>query len=451
MTTAPPKKAPWYHGRGLPPLGLAYIAAALEKAGFQVEILDNYLLNKPIEEVQQIVSKLNPEILGMTCGSATYRPCVETAKAVKQVLPSCTVIVGGWHPSYVPESMLEHSAIDYVVMGEGERVMVELVSCITKSGTQRDLGTIAGVAYRSKGKMVKTNPEFISELDQVPFAARHLLPMQLYERKMEYLDAFPIDTMHVVRGCPFNCAFCEIKNLWGHKCRFFSPNRIVDEINYMVDTLGSKGIYFISDNFTIRKKETIETCQLIRKRNIDIQWVCDTRVDLISRDLLREMKKAGCRTIWFGVESGSPRILKKINRGVTIEQTIKAFKLCRQEGINVSSSFMLGIPGETIDDMKATLKLAKKLNPDWCRFNIFVAYPDNSLYQEIMKNHLYDRIEDFLVYVKTKDFDYEKMLKIQKQFHKEFYRSPKRIFRKIKREGALNVFRQGLQLALQRR
>ncbi len=112
---------------------------------------------------------------------------------------------------------------------------------------------------------------------------------------------------------------------------------------------------------------------------------------------------------------------------------------------------MLGIPGETIDDMKATLKLAKKLNPDWARFNIFVAYPDNTLYQEIMKNHLYDRIEDFLVYIKTKDFDYEKVLKIQKQFHKDFYRSPKRIFRKIKREGALKVFRQSLQLAFQKR
>ncbi|MCK5628593.1 radical SAM protein [Candidatus Bathyarchaeota archaeon] len=451
MTTAPPEKAPWYHGRGLPPLGLAYVAAALEKASFQVEILDNYLLNKSTEEVKQIVIKLNPEIVGMTCGSATYRTCVETAKAVKQALPSCTVVVGGWHPSYVPESMLKHPAIDYVVMGEGERAMVELASSITKRKDHRDIGIIAGVAHRSKGKIVKTNPEFISNLDQIPFAARHLLPMQLYERKMEYLDVSPVDTMHVIRGCPFDCAFCETKHLWGHKCRSFSPRRIVDEISHMVENLGSKGIYFISDNFTIRKRETIETCQLIRKRNIDIQWVCDTRVDLISRDLLREMKKAGCRTIWFGVETGSPRILKKINRGVTIEQTTKAFKLCRKEGINISSSFMLGIPGETINDMNATLKLAKRLNPDWCRFNIFVAYPDNILYQEIMKNHLYNRIEDFLVYVKTKDFDYEKMLKIQKQFHKDFYRSPKRILRKIKREGVRRVFRQVLKLALKRR
>jgi len=261
MTTAPPERAPWYHGRGLPPLGLAYIAAALEKAGFQVEILDNYLLNKPIEEVQQIVRKYNPEILGMTCGSATYRRCVETAEAVKQVLPSCTVIVGGWHPSYVPESMLEHSAIDYVIMGEGERAMVELASCITNNGTQKDLGNIAGVAYRSKGKIVKNNPEFISDLDQVPFPARHLLPMHLYERKMEYLDAFPIDTMHVIRGCPFNCAFCEIKHLWGHKCRSFSPKMtrrlsihivaILTLFLFNAFLLGSNSPVALSENFTL--------------------------------------------------------------------------------------------------------------------------------------------------------------------------------------------------------
>src|SRR3989337_839689 len=132
MTTAPPTKSPWIHGRRLPPLGLAYVAAALEKGGFQVEILDNYLLKKPIDEIKQTVRRLNPEIVGITCSSATYQRCVETAKAIKETLPSCRVVVGGWHPSYLPDSILQHPEIDYVVMGEGERAIVELSTHITR-------------------------------------------------------------------------------------------------------------------------------------------------------------------------------------------------------------------------------------------------------------------------------------------------------------------------------
>ncbi len=130
MTTAPPIRGPWIQGRRFPPIGLAYVAAALEKEGFQVEIFDNYLLKQPIDYVKLKIKSLAPEIVGITCGSATYQRCVETAKAVKEVLPSCKVVVGGWHPSFMPDSMLRHPEIDYVIMGEGERSTVELASHI---------------------------------------------------------------------------------------------------------------------------------------------------------------------------------------------------------------------------------------------------------------------------------------------------------------------------------
>jgi radical SAM superfamily enzyme YgiQ (UPF0313 family) len=190
----------------------------------------------------------------------------------------------------------------------------------------------------------------------------------------------------------------------------------------------------------------VETCELISKEKLDFEWLCDTRVDLISRYLLRKMKESGCKTIWFGAESGAPHILEKINRGITIDQMRAGVRLCREEGIQVACSFMLGIPGETIKDMETTLKFAKKLNPDWCQFNIFVAYPDSILYQEILKNHLYDRKEDSLLYVKTKDFDYKLLLDLQKRFHREFNQSPRRIAQKIKREGILNVVKSSFSI-----
>ncbi len=441
MTTAPPTKSPWIIGRKFPPLGLAYVGAVLEEAGFQVEILDNYLLKQPIDYVKHEIKRLNPEIVGITCGSVTYQRCIETAKAIKEVSPSSRVIVGGPHPSFLPDSMLQHSEIDYVVMGEGESAMVKLSTHIAKHGDDRAIASIPGIAYRYEERIVKTTPKLIDDLDEIPYPARHLLPMHLYEREIEFLSVKPVDTMNMIRGCPFNCAFCETKRIWGSKCRAFSAPRVVEEINYLINEFGSRGIYFIGDNFTINKKRTVEICKLIKKQGLDIEWVCDTRVDLISRELLREMKAAGCRTIWFGVESGSPRILEKITKGITIEQVVHAFKLCKEEGIRTASSFMLGIPGETVNDMKATFNFAKSLDPDWCQFNIFIAYPLSPLYEEILQKGLYDRVEDFVVYPKTENFNYDSLLKIQKRFHKDFHRSPKRILRKIRREGFLSILR----------
>lgn len=438
MTTAPPSNAPWYLGKRLPPLGLAYVAASLERAGFRVEMLDNYLLKMPDNELKSYVQRIKPDIVGITCGSATYRCCIETAKVVKEVSPSSKVVVGGWHPSYMPDSMLQHQAVDYAVIGEGERAMVELTKHITKSDDAKALEDIAGIAYRHGSDIVKNAPRFISNMDEIPFPARHLLPMHLYDRTIEFLKAKPADVMSVARGCPFNCAFCETRKLWGSVCRAFSPVRIMAEVNYMVEKFGTRGIYFINDNFTIKKKETMAFCDLMKKSGLDVEWACDTRADLVSDELLSKMKGAGCKTIWFGVESGSPRILKRINRNITLEQTETAFKLCRRNGIKIAASFMLGFPEETLSDLEATLKFAKRLDPDWCQFNIFIACPDSSLYQELLESGSYDKLDDFLLSVKTADFNYESLLKIQRRFLREFNRSPKRTLRRIRREGILN-------------
>jgi anaerobic magnesium-protoporphyrin IX monomethyl ester cyclase len=219
----------------------------------------------------------------------------------------------------------------------------------------------------------------------------------------------------------------------------------VAEIKDLAQNYGSKAVYFVGDNFTINKKRTADLCNLMKKENLDIEWVCDSRVDQISRELLREMKDAGCRTVWFGVESGSPRILEKLNKKITMEQVIHTFRLCKEMGIRIACSFMLGIPGETIGDMEDTFKFARKLDPDWCQFNTYVAVPGSALYKEVMENELYDRVEDFVTYVKTEEFDYETVVKIQKRFHSNFNRSPKRILRKIRQEGFLSVLAKGFK------
>ncbi len=447
MTTAQPEDSPWGTANRIPPIGLAYVAAALEKAEFEVTLIDNYLFNKPVKYIQSEVKKLEPEIVGVSCSSNTYQRAVETAKAVKEAYSSCKLVVGGPHPSIMPESMLQHPEIDYVVMGEGERAMTQLTTRITSKRDDLELATIPGIAYRSKGKVVKNPPKFIENLDEVPYPARHLLPMHLYDRAAYFLENKPIDVMNVIRGCPFNCTWCNVQEIWGSVSRSFSPKRIVDEMEHLNKTYGTKGVYFVGDNFTINKERTIEICKQMQEHKIDMEWACDTGVDLISRNVLKAMKAAGCKTIWFGVESGVPAILEKINRGLTVEQAIKAFQLCKEEKIETGISLMLGIPGETVKDMETTFKFAKKLDPDWHQFNVFIAYPGCKLYEEVLEKGLYDRIEDFLAYVKTEDFNYGKLIEIQRQFHTNFNKSPKRILKKIRRDGFWKVLRKSIHFA----
>jgi radical SAM superfamily enzyme YgiQ (UPF0313 family) len=447
MTTAPPEKSPWGMAGKLPPLGLAYVAAVLEKSGYPVEIYDNYLLERPIGEVKVEIKKRQPEIVGITCSSLTYTRCIETAKAVKEACPTCKVVVGGPHPSYMPETMLEHQEIDYVIMGEGEQAMVKLAIAIKQGAKDNVIVKTPGVACRINGQMAKTEPEFINDLDTVPFPARYLLPMKMYDRILPYVDVKSVDTMSILRGCPYQCAYCETRELWGTACRAFSPQRVIDEIKNMTDNYGTRGIYFVGDNFTINKKRTTELCSLIKKNKLDIKWTCETRVDLVNKELLIEMKSAGCQTMFFGVESGSPRIQQKLNKNIDLQEVKRTFELCKQVGIQTATSFMLGIPGETVEDMHATFKFAKALNADVCMFNIYVACPGSKLYDEVVSEHLYDQMDNYLARVKTKDFDYDMLVKIQRDFQRNCQKSPvSKLIRVIRQEGIGSAVKKGTKL-----
>ena len=443
MTTAPPENGAWILGKKLPPIGLMYVASALEKAGFEVQMLDNYLMKKPTQEVAEIVAKTQPVIVGITCGSATYPRTVETAKAIKAAKPDCRIVVGGWHASYMPDSLLANPEIDYVVMGEGERAITQLATAIT-SGNQTQALTIPGVACRKKGNLIKNPPQFIENMDEIPYPARHLLPLEVYDRTIEFLDAKPADVMSISRGCVFNCGFCETRKLWGNICRGFSPKRVIGEIQDLKQRYGTKGIYFINDNFTLRKEATTELCKLMIEQKLDLEWVCDTRVDLVNNELLSLMSKAGCKTIWFGVESASPRVLKRIGRNTTPEQVEAAFKLCKKNGIKTACSFMLGLPDETLADMEASLKFAKKIDPDWCQFNTFIAYPDSKLYNELLESGKYTKLDEFLLAVKSDEYTYEQLQDLQRRFFKEFHMTPRQILKRVKREGAWNFAKRRL-------
>jgi radical SAM superfamily enzyme YgiQ (UPF0313 family) len=447
MTTTLPEKSPWGMAGKLAPLGLAYVAAALEKGGFQVEIYDNYLLGQPIETAKEEIRKRQPEIVGITCSSLTYSRCVEMAKAAKEACPSCKVIVGGPHASYMPETLLQHSEVDFVVIGEGEAAMAKLADSIQKGDPKSVSTAIPGVGCKIAGETVKTPQQFIIDLDSIPFPARHLLPMKMYDRILPYIDAKPVDTMSILRGCPYQCTYCETRELWGTSCRAFSPQRVIDEIKNMTENYGTRGIYFVGDNFTINKNRTIELCRKIKENQLDLKWTCETRADLVNKEVLSDMKSAGCQTIFFGTESGSPRIQQKLGKNIDLEEVKRTFELTRQVGIKRATSFMLGIPGETVEDMQATLKFAKSLHADVVMFNIYIACPGSKLYDEVIKEQLYDQMNNYLARVKTPEFDYDMLVKIQREFQGSFRKSmASNLIRVVRQEGVGSAVKKGAKL-----
>ncbi|MGE5574714.1 MAG: B12-binding domain-containing radical SAM protein, partial [Ignavibacteria bacterium] len=351
------------------------------------------------------------------------------------------------HPSYMPETLLQYNEVDFLIVGEGEEAMTKLTASILKGEPKSASATIPGVACKIAGEAFTTPQQFINDLDTVPFPARHLLPMSMYDRTLPYIDAKPVDTMSILRGCPYQCAYCETRELWGTSCRAFSPKRVVDEIKSMIEEYGTKGIYFVGDNFTINKSRTQLLCSKIRENKLDIKWTCETRADLINREVLDDMKSAGCQTIFFGVESGSERIQQKLNKNIDLQEVKRAFDLSRQVGIRTATSFMLGIPGETVEDMYATFKYAKSLKADICMFNIYIACPGSKLYDEVVSEHLYDQMDNYLARVKTPDFDYNMLVKLQKEFQGSFRKSAaSNLIRVIRQEGIGSAVKKGAKL-----
>jgi radical SAM superfamily enzyme YgiQ (UPF0313 family) len=217
----------------------------------------------------------------------------------------------------------------------------------------------------------------------------------------------------------------------------------------MIQNYGTKGIYFVGDNFTINKNRTIELCRKIKENKLDLKWTCETRADLVNKEVLLDMKSAGCQTIFFGTESGSERIQQKLGKNIDLQEVKRTFELTRQVGINTATSFMLGIPGETMEDMHATFKFAKSLNADFCMFNIYIACPGSKLYDEVVSQHLYDQMDNYLARVKTSDFDYDMLVKIQKEFQGSFRKSMvSNLIRVIRQEGIGSALKKGAKLII---
>ncbi|MFQ6080460.1 MAG: B12-binding domain-containing radical SAM protein [Candidatus Bathyarchaeia archaeon] len=417
------------------PLGLLYIAAVLERDGVDVEVIDNYLLDLSTEELVNKIKRGNPALLGFSVMTFTYPESRRNMTRLKEEMPEVPIVVGGPHATLFPEELIKEPFIDIVVRGEGEQTTREIVQALNDDNTfSRDaLKLVDGITFKDEGKVFwNKDRAFIKDLDGLPFPARHLVDMKKYPREVPFYlpNVRPVDVMCSSRGCPFACAFCSSEIIWKRSYRFRSAKNTADEIEHLIEDYDSKGIYFREDNFTLNNKRVVELCKEIKRRRLDFEWICESRVDLITDDVLKEMTSAGCRAIWFGFESGSQKTLDYIKKGFTLSDAERAVKLCKKHGLTVGGLFMLGLPNETREDILETLDFMVKLDVDRLMAQHYVGIPVSEIYSEVLEKKYYRYEWEKILIIETPDLSRSEILKLEDYVNREF--KVQRMLRKLR-------------------
>ena len=378
----PPSTAP----NPVMPLGLAYLAASLDRRKIDVEVIDAWAEKYTFEDLAGAVSKHAFDIAGITMMSPFYSAAMRTVDIVKQN-SDAKIVVGGPHPTALPEECLaDNPDIDFIVIGEGETTLVNLVKAMGNDHQEYD--GIKGLAFREDGRIVNTgHSEPIEDLDRLPFPARRFFPVKKYQTHPPYGKKKPYLTLITSRGCPFRCTYCS-KSVFGNTYRAYSPQRVAAEVKHIIERYGAKEIHFYDDDFTIDGRRTEEVCRQLQCQKIRIPWSCTTRVDLVNAKLLKKMKSAGCWLISYGVESADPEILRKTQKGYTIDAIQKAFALTQKTGIRTIAYFMAGLPGETAQSLQQTIDFSINLKPDFVSWGTTALYPGSSLYSDAQQGKL---------------------------------------------------------------
>ncbi|MBS3132497.1 cobalamin-dependent protein [Candidatus Woesearchaeota archaeon] len=379
-------------GGNLSPLGIALLAAFLREKGFSVGIIDAVAEDYSVGELVERISEIKPKTVGFSSLTSNFHRAVAAAREVKKALPDTLTVIGGQHATILPEEVLkENPCFDVLVKGEGELTAEELLNEYKKTGWNinkflSNCEGIKGLCFR-KGKEIILNNirEPVSDVDELPFPARDLLPMDKYIPLPNQYKRKPVVNMIVTRGCAFSCSFCSASAVFGRIIRMRSPEKSVSEIKHVVEKYGAKEISFWDDTMTVNKKWMHRFCELIIENKLDITWSCYSRVNTVDYELLKHMKDAGCWNVFFGYESGTQELLNNIAKGITIEQIENANKLCKQVGIEIRASFMLALPGETPELAQKTIDFAKRLNPDYAQFSPTTPYPGTKLWNDAEK------------------------------------------------------------------
>ncbi|MBL7086009.1 MAG: radical SAM protein, partial [Candidatus Cloacimonetes bacterium] len=374
ITSAAPERSPFFTIEKRPPLGIGFLISVLRDAGHKVFFIDNYLRKSNFLETDYLVRK-KIDFIGIYADTICFRDTRQVLDSLQimreRKIWKGKIILGGPHTSVAPGTIPDY--VDYIVQGEGEKAIFEVIN-------------------GGKNRIIRS--ERIKDLDTIPMPAWDYFVSMPYDYSVEWFKEKPVFSMNTSRGCPYKCTFCSVGSIWGKKYTFFSAERIVNDIKYLIKTYNVKGIYFREDNFTINKKRVFDFCELLLRYNLKINWVCETRVDTIDLEMIKLMYRSGCRSFYFGVESGCQRILDFLKKGITLEQVDRVFRWCNEIGIRTAASFMVGVPTETKKERIHTLYYSEKIGATSKWINIFVGIPKGELYDYVVKNSLHEYVDD---------------------------------------------------------
>lgn len=373
-----------------PPVGLCALAAYLIKHGYSVSILDANILNISVNDIAAGIIKEMPNLVGIYTNTTNYYAVSKLVFAIKQENPSLKIVLGGPHPTFLPEVTLQEIPADYCVIGEGEETLLELVRYLENNSS--GISKIDGLAFKEGDEKVTINKprNRIKELDNLPFPAVHLLPpLSKYKLYLLQYKRLPYMTVLTSRGCPYKCIFCNTP--FGKTVRFHSPEYVLDYAEYLSKNFGVKELFFVDDTFTLDENRVSKMCELMCNRKLDIKWYASTRANIKNKNLFSQMKKAGCWTCAIGVESGDTKILRLIGKDISLDEVRLACSAAIKAGLVLKTFFIIGNPGETTETIDRTIKFAKSLKSHFPVFSLMTPYPGTELWERAETYGVFDR------------------------------------------------------------
>ncbi|MCK4454441.1 radical SAM protein [Candidatus Parcubacteria bacterium] len=386
------------------PLGLCYIAGVLNDHGFDVRVYNTDFIKNPRvlsskditagyntylnslnnldlpvwREIYERINDYSPDIVGITAMTSLFNSALNVAQLVKSFDSDIPVVLGGVHPTILPEETIKNTNVDIVVRGEGEYTFLDILK-----NFNNNLNEILGITYKENGQIIN-NPArpLIQNLDELPFPAKHLI----IEHEKYPPEAF--GNIFASRGCPFHCIFCASHKIWTRKVRRRSPENVIEEIKHVKKKFGTKLFRFEDDSFTLNKQWIYELCDVLLKEKLKIKWVAETRADVVDDRSIKTMKSAGCKMLDIGVESGSEKTLKIIKKGITLEQIRNTFNIIKSNKILTNAFFIIGFPWESKKEIEMTISFMKELNPFHSFFSISTPYPGTELFDIYKKEGL---------------------------------------------------------------
>jgi len=427
-----------------PPLNLVTLAASIRNANNSVIIIDLQTVKNQKKELKKAIKKFNPNIVGITFTTPLTSSMRSICSFIKKYDKNIFLLGGGPHASAEPISTLKDSLLDVIAVGEGDFTILDVIS------NKNALGSVKGICFKKNKKIICTQKRgLIQNLDMLPLPAWDLIEKEKYDMPTSYCRKNPVGPMETSRGCPYGCVYCN-KNIFGRTFRVKSPQRVVAEVNHMLNS-GFREIHFIDDTFSNDIERAKKICDEIKKEKLNFPWALPNgiRIDRIDRELLKKMYSSGCYWLAFGVESGDQKILNMIGKSITLNRIRTVFKMAKDIGFETEAFFMLALPGDTKKTMQKTIDFAKELDPDIAKFAICTPLPGTPLYDDWMNECRIKATnwDEFIFHKKGPkifdhpNLDWRTIDEYYDRAYREFYLRPRYILNRLAKGNILTDFK----------